>query len=43
MDLVAAVRSVDWAAYDTGAYDDVRDDHERLGRLIDERARLRDP
>jgi hypothetical protein len=26
-----------------GTYDDVRDDHERLGRLIDERARLRDP
>lgn len=25
--------------YYTGAYDDVRDDHERLGRLIDERAR----
>ena len=29
--------------YSTGAYDDVRDDHERLGHLIDERARLRDP
>jgi hypothetical protein len=24
--------------YSTGAYDAVRDDHERLGRLIDERA-----
>ena len=26
-----------------GTYDDVRDDYERLGRLIEERARLRDP
>jgi hypothetical protein len=29
--------------YSTGIYDDVCHDHKRLGRLIDERARLRDP
>lgn len=29
--------------HSAGIYDDVRDDHERLSRLIDERAQLRDP